>query len=93
MCTAEFAQLNCIEKAELCTDVTVQNSHTQSMKCHKAGPLRVGYFLRRRSADAFEDWRSYYVATALKLILEVSGSKMSRIKGFSLDSPHADFLL
>lgn len=29
-------------------------------------------------------------ATALKLILEVSGSKVSRIKGFSLYSPHAD---
>lgn len=62
------------------------------MKCHKAGPLRVGYFLRRRSADALEDRSSYCVATALKLILEVSGSKVSRIKGFSLDSPHADMV-
>lgn len=99
----EFAQLNCIEKAELCTDVTVQNSHIQSMKCYKASPLRVGYFLRRRSANAFEDRRSYCVATALKLILEVgqrwAESKVSpwilhvQIWSFPSLTPMVPFLL
>lgn len=82
-----------MEKAELCTDVTVQNSHTQPMKCHKQVHSEAGISLEEGVQMHLRVGEVIVWATALKLILEVSGSKMSRTKGFSLDSPHGLFLL
>lgn len=34
----ESAQPNCREKAKLGTERTVENTHSESIRCHRAGP-------------------------------------------------------